>query len=157
VYRDEGREDVICGIMIIVRTSVTIGLPLTRKKILANSALLPWIVTLCFIFGPVRWELAHTYGHLIEEPGDSLPLLTRALSLPVLGIAPSSLAAHATAVFFWGFIWLGLAGLLASIWRATTREDLLDRFVYGGSLYVGTVFLLLTLTIVGLALPFAFV
>ena len=126
------------------------------KKILASVAILPWIVTLGFIFGPVRWELAHTYGHLIEELGESLPVLTRGLSLPVLGIAPSSPAAHATAFLFWGFIWLGLAGLVAWIWRARTREDLLDRFVYGGTLYAGVVFLLFTLTIVGLALPFAY-
>jgi hypothetical protein len=119
-------------------------------------AILPWIVTLGFIFGPVRWELAHTYGHLIEELGDSLPVLTRGLSLPVLGIAPSSPSAHAVAVLIWGFIWLGLAGLLGSIWRARTREDLLGRFVYGGSLYAGVVFLLFTLTVVGLALPFAY-
>jgi hypothetical protein len=130
---------------------------LTRKKILANSAILPWIATLCFIVGPVRWELAHTYGHLIEDLGDSLPLLTRALSLPVLGIAPSSPSAHVVAVLIWGFIWLGLAGLLASIWRAGTREELLDRFVYGGSLYAGGVLLIFTLTVVGLLLPFAFI
>jgi len=128
---------------------------MTTRKVLASAALLPWLVTLGFIFGPTRWELAHTYGHLIEEVRHSLPLLTRSLSLPVLGIAPSSSAAYATAILFWGFIWLGLAGLVTSIWRARTREDLLERIVYGGTLYAGGAFLLFTLTIVGLALPFA--
>ena len=128
---------------------------MTTKKALATAALLPWIVTLGFIFGPGRWELAHTYGHLIEEAQHSLPLLTRGLSLPVLGIAPPSPGALATFVLFWGFAWLGLAGLLALIWRARNREELLDRFVYGTVLYAGCVLLLFTLTVVGLGLPFA--
>lgn len=126
------------------------------RKTLASAALLPWIVTLGFIAGPVRWELAHTYGHLIEEAQRSLPLLTRSLSLPVLGIAPSSPAAFITAILFWGFIWLGAAGLLWSIWSAPTRKALLDRFVFGGTFFAGGVFLLFTLTIVGLALPFVY-
>ena len=132
------------------------GSPMTTKKTLASAALLPWLVTLAFIFGPVRWELAHTYGHLIEEAQDSLPLLTRTLSLPVLGIAPSSPGTFAVAVLFWGIIWLGLFGFVGAIWRARTREDLLERFVYGGTLYAGCLLLLFTLATFGLALPFTF-
>ena len=142
-------------VIIGIWSQATIGRSMTTKKVLASATLLPWLVTLGFIFGPGRWELAHTYAHLIEGTQDSLPLLTRSLSLPVLGIAPSSTGALAAAILFWGFTWLGLAGLLALIWRARTREDLLDRFVYGAALYAGCVLLLFTLAVVGLALPFA--
>ena len=128
---------------------------MTTKKILASAVLLPWFVSLGFVSGPVRWELAHTYGHLLEDAQYSMPLLTRDLALPVLGIAPNSPGALATAIIFWSFIWLGCAGLFVSIWRARTREELLDRFVYGGTLYFGCVVLAFTVTAVGLALPFA--
>ena len=127
---------------------------MTIKKVIASAALLPWAITLGFICGPVRWELAHTFNHLLEGSDGSLPLLTANLSLPVLGIAPFSPAAVTTAVLFWGIIWLGLGGLIVLIWRARTREDLLDRFLFGSTFFAGYVLLLFTLTAVGLALPF---
>jgi hypothetical protein len=130
---------------------------MTTNKILASAVLVPWIVTVGFICGPVRWELAHSYAHHLEEAQYSLPLLTRCLSLPVLGIATSSPGGFVIAGLFWGFIWLGLVGLFVLIWRARTREDLLDRFVFGAALYAGCVLLLFSLTVVGLALPFAFI
>lgn len=127
---------------------------MTIKKAIASAALLPWVITLGFISGPVRWELAHTLNHFLERSDGSLPLLTARLSLPVLGIAPFSPAAVITAILFWGITWLGLGGLFVLIWRARTREDLLDRVVFGGAFYAGCVLLLFTLAAIGLALPF---
>ncbi len=127
---------------------------MTTKKVIASGALLPWVITLGFICGPVRWELAHTFNHLLEGSDGSLPLLTANLSLPVLGVAPFSPVAVATAILFWGLTWLGLVGLFVLIWRAKTREDLIDHVVFGGAFYAGYVLLFFTLTAVGLALPF---
>lgn len=126
------------------------------KKILASAALLPWVGAIVFILGPVRWEVACTYEHLIRETGYVLPLLTLRLTLPILGIGPASFGARAVSVLFFGFVWLGLAGLYLFIWRARSREDLLDRFVFGSTLYFGSVIFVFAVAALGLALPFLF-
>ncbi len=126
------------------------------KRILASAALLPWAVTIGFILGPLRWEVAHTYEHLIGETQYDLPLLTLRLTLPVLGIAPASTGARIVSILFFSLVWLGLAGLYVLIWRARSRDDLLDRFVFGSTFYFGSVAFVVTLVAFGLALPFLF-
>ncbi len=128
---------------------------MNRLKFAASLALVPWLAVLVFFAGPVRWELAHGYRLLIGQPGSDLPLLTFRFSLPVLDAGSAGSEGLLIAFLFWAFIWLGVAWLIALIWRSRTREDLMERFTFGAAFYFGSVFLLVSVVIVGLLLPFA--
>ena len=113
-----------------------------------------WLVTLAFIAGPARWELAHTYQRLITELGDSLPLLTSIIGLPVLGLGASTFLSIVVRVLFWGVIWVTPLILLIGVWKASTREVLSDWLLFGGALYAVLMTLFMALVIVSLLLPF---
>ncbi len=127
---------------------------MNRLKSVATVALLPWFVILAFLSGPVRWELAHAYDHLVQGLGTDLPLLTLRLSMPVLDAGSTGGVGLVTAILFWSFVWLGASWLIVLIWRSRNREDLMDRFVFGAAFYFGSVFLLVSAVVVGLWLPF---
>ncbi len=125
----------------------------TRKSI-ATAALAVWLSVIALAFGPVRWAFGHWFEHLIEGADGSLPALTADVSLPVLGIGPSTVSSGLVRLLFWGFVWLGPLALLIGVWRATSREALSDLLVYGGGLYATGLAMLVFLTLLGLWLPF---
>ena len=128
---------------------------MSLPRALATTALLIWLAALALASGPVRWELAHTYEHWIDGAGSSLPVLTTAVSLPVLGLSSSSLPSIAVRTLFWGLAWLGPATLLIGVWRARSREGLSDCLLFGGALYAASIILAVLLVSVGLWLPFS--
>ena len=125
------------------------------RKSIASVVLLPWVATLIFLSGPVRWELANTTGHLLGGLGDNLPLLTRHLTLPVLGVSHSGAGDVVTAALVWLYVWAGLIWLFVLIWRARDRESLTERLVFGFLFYFGSVFFIGALSLTGALLPFA--
>lgn len=125
------------------------------QKWVASIVLLPWVAILMFLAGPFRWELANTMGHLIGNLGSNLPLLTLRLTLPVLGIGHVGAGDVVTAALVWLYVWGGLVCLFVLIWRATNRENLLERLVFGFLFYFGSVSFIGVLTVTGLLLPFA--
>ena len=125
------------------------------RKWIACVVLLPWVATMIFISGPFRWELANTFGHLIGELGDNLPLLTRHLTLPVLGVSHAGAEDVLTAALVWLYVWAGFIWLFVLIWRAADRESLMERLVFGSLFYFGSVLFIGVLTLTGALLPFA--
>lgn len=127
---------------------------MNRLRFLASLALAPWFLTVLFFAGPVRWELAHGCQMALQPLGPDLPTLTARFTLPVLGVTGTGAMGLVNALLFWAFIWLGAVWLIVLIWRSTTREDLLERFIFGAAFYFGSVFSLVSLVFVGLWLPF---
>jgi len=128
---------------------------LRLPRALATAALLIWLATLAFVSGPARWEFAHTYEHWIDGLENSLPMLTKEVSLPVLGLGPSSLPSLLVRTVFWGLAWLGPLALLAWVWRSGSRQQLSECFLMGGTLYGASMLLATLLVLVGLWLPFS--
>ncbi len=129
---------------------------MTIRKILGTVIILIWLMTLAFISGPARWELAHTYQHLIEDMAESMPLLTSVVGLPILGIEQGRPGSVVVRVLFWGFTWLGPLIRLVGIWRAKARDVLSDWLLYGGTIYCSIMVLLALVIAVSLWIPFGF-
>ena len=125
------------------------------KRITATAAVAVWIVTLAYAGGPARWELAHTYQHLIEGVGSALNAPTVAFGLPILGLGPRTFQSVVVTVVIWGVAWLGPIILLVGIWRVRTREALSDWLLLGGVLYGSVMLLFLVVIAVSLWLPFS--
>ncbi|MFQ5525516.1 MAG: hypothetical protein ACE5GX_04575 [Thermoanaerobaculia bacterium] len=124
-------------------------------RALATAALLIWLATLAFVSGPARWKFAHTYEHWIDGLENSLPMLTKEASLPVLGLGPSSLPSLLGRIVFWGLAWLEQLALLAWVWRAGSRQQLSECVLMGGALYGAGMLLAMLLVAFGLWLPFS--
>ncbi len=127
---------------------------LMPRKVAATAALAIWLAVVALVWGPVRWEFAHTYQHWIEDWESHLPVLTTAVSLPVLGLGSSTVASFLVRTLFWGLAWLGPAILLLGVWRARTPESLTELLLLGWPLYAASLLLLLVLVILGLWIPF---
>lgn len=126
----------------------------TIKQALGSVILLVWFITLAFISGPVRWEVAHTYQHLVDRLENSLPLPTKVVGLPVLGLGALTPLSIAIVMVFWGVAWLGPVFLLLGIWRTTTWKALSDWLMLGGTFYTSTMFLFVVVIVFSLWLPF---
>lgn len=122
---------------------------------MASAALLIWLATLVFIFGPARWEYAHTYKHRIESLGSSLPILTEEVGLSLLGLGRTGVLSTFVVVLVWGVTWIGPLILLLGTWRVHSREALSDLLLFGSLLYGSFLALFLTVTAVSLWLPFS--
>ncbi len=128
---------------------------LRMAKAAATAAVVPWLIALVLVSGPVRWELSHTYEHWIEGVGSDLPALTTAVALPVLGIGPSRPSGLLVRWVFWTVLWLGPAPLLLLVWRSDAQRRLLEVLVLGGGGYAGVVVLFAIVVAMGLWLPFS--
>jgi hypothetical protein len=126
------------------------------RKLLATAALAVWTVCVYLLTGPIRWELAHTYHHLIEHTDYQLPAPTRTIALPVLELGPDGVGVWLVRWVFLGLAWLGPPLLLVAVWRASSEHEVTERLVYGGALYVAVFALLTILFALGLWLPFAY-
>ena len=129
---------------------------MVARKALGSLALLIWLGTLAFVSGPVRWEYAHSYAHLVEDAGNELPLLTVVIALPVLGLASPTFGSVLLQLVFWSVTWLGPVAILFGVWRAENQSLVTDRLVYGGGLYGSVIVLFATLVAVSLRMPFWF-
>lgn len=127
------------------------------RKSSATAAIAAWLSVIALAFGPLRWGFGHDYESWIARAKASLPALTASVSLPVLGIGPSTASSVLVSGVFWGFAWLVPIALLIGVWRAPSREDLLEVLVYGGGLYTAVLAFLVFLSILGLWLPFGHV
>jgi hypothetical protein len=114
--------------------------PLRRRRLFASALLLLWLALLGLITGPLRWEFAHSYAHWIAGLGDTLPLPTYYLGLPLLGL-PSPGGSIWTGAPVWpavlcGLIaWAGPLLLLLGVWRAPSRLALLEWLLLAGGAY----------------------
>jgi hypothetical protein len=128
---------------------------LRNRRALALAGLTIWIATLALLSGPARWEIAHTYAHWIDGAEESLPLLTDTVALPVLGLAETNPLSLTVRLLFWGSVWLGALALLRLVWKAQTREHLVEVLVLVAAIYVPLLILLLSVFAVSLWLPFS--
>lgn len=125
------------------------------RKVLALTGLATWVSVLTFLSGPARWELAHTYGHLIDGAEGDLPALTASVALPFLGLGPDGFVHALTKLLVWSVLWLGAAALVWLAWTAPDRRALTERLVLGLTIYVPAVVLLVSVLAVALWLPFS--
>lgn len=128
-----------------------------RKKTLAVVTIVVWYLTLGVIFGPVRLEFSHTYRHWIEGLEESLPSLTRAFAVPILGLDLPGLSGGWVFFAVWGILWIFPAALAVCIIRARDEQAVLSRWVLGASLHSTVTLLITVLVAFGLWLPFALV
>jgi hypothetical protein len=126
-----------------------------NRRAVATAAVAVWLITLALLWGPARWELAHTYAHWIEGTDGNLPALTPAVALPVLGLGEPGMRAVAVRLLFWGFLWLGPVVILILVWRARTREELVEVLLLSVLTYGALVVFLSALLALGLWLPFS--
>lgn len=127
----------------------------TIKQALGSVILLVWFITLAFISGPVRWEVAHTYQHLVDRLENSLPLPTKVVGLPVLGLGALTPLSIAYSYGVLGGCLVG-SGVFAprNMACATTWKALSDWLMLGGTLYTSTMFLFVVVIVFSLWLPF---
>lgn len=104
------------------------------RRLLLSFVIATWLAFLLFAF-EARWNVGATYYNSLQTRSAALPLLTRYLALPVLahGEAP------VTFTFIHAAFWLALflppliAGV--AVWRAKTRDELLQLWSYGATSY----------------------
>ena len=125
------------------------------RRILASALLLAWLGIALFVGGPVRWEVAHTYGHLIEGAVGDLPTLARAVALPFLGVGESSFGSTVVCWTVLAWAWLGPVALIACVCRARSGEAVSDCLLFGGAAYWSILLAVLAVMAVSLWLPFA--
>lgn len=125
------------------------------RKFVATTILLVWIIGIGFLAGPARWELAHTYAHLIGSVRDALPSITIHMALPILGLATPSSLALPVQVLTWGWLSGGPLILLVSVWRQASSSGVTDWLLYGGLVYWSVAFVITSVFLVGLLVPFA--
>ena len=125
------------------------------KRIFATAALLTHLAMLIVVSGPFRWELAHTYEHMIMGAEGYLPVLTNIIALPILGIGSHDLLIGVAVSLIWCVLWLPAFVLLFGVWRIQLERKLDDWLLYGGMLYVSISFLIFIVIILSLVLPFA--
>ena len=128
---------------------------LRRRKLAAGVTLALWLAVLALAAGPMRWELQHTYGHLIEGAEEHLPQLTRLVSMPVLGPGGSGPVELLVRIVFWGLTWLGPAAIGLAVWRADSRQSLVEGLLLGSLCYGAMMILVVLLVSFGLWLPFS--
>lgn len=108
-----------------------------------------WLVALGVLYFGVRPNLAHTLGHLWGDAGSTLPVITTAITLPVLGMARWPVGA-----LLWGGLLAGPVVVGAQALRLP--EDRFYRFLLAAlPLYLALAGLLGVLFFSGLFLPFA--
>lgn len=123
------------------------------RKTVVLLVILVWVAGLAFLAGPVRWELANTYAHVISDVGNNLPMLTMHVALPLLGLSGPSPYALAVQIGVGCWLGLGLLVLAFALLRAKTPADLGEWLLYGGTLYCSVAFLFAVIFIVSLLLP----
>jgi len=126
-----------------------------HKRILASLVFLIWYFTVGFICLPVRFTFAHTYMHWIGDAGSDLPMLTRVVGLPLLGLGNYSAISFLFVCLVWAITWLGPLVLIVATWRIRSENKLQDMLIYGGTLYFAVVFLLAVVVAFSLWLPFS--
>jgi len=122
-------------------------------RLLATVVVVVWILTLLFLAGPVRWELAHTYAHAIGSMRDALPLPTVHVALPILGLGETTPGSLLVRGLFWAFAWSLPIVVLAGVWRS--RGDVMAWLMLGGMLYLSVMAAALAVVAFSLWLPFA--
>ena len=125
------------------------------KRISVTAALLVYLATLAVVCGPMRWELAHTYEHIVSGTEGNLPLLTEYIALPILGIGSHGAAVGFLVFLIWSILWLPVVVLLVGTWRIRSEKMLDDCLLYGGFLYLSATLLISVVVIISFLLPFA--
>jgi hypothetical protein len=128
-----------------------------KSRLLVTLIVCLWYALQGLMFIVVRPELAYTYGHWLQRLGGSLPTLTAALSLPVLGPEISTPSQELTPVFWlaWSLLLLPPLLLLRRAWTAEERMALLEATLYWGATYLLATGGLAVLVGLGLWLPYS--
>ncbi len=84
-----------------------------------------------------------------------MPTLTRAVSLPILGIGQFGLTALFVQCVFWGVVWLTPLCIVLLAWRSENRQGLVEVLLLSGTGYVAALALFAAVVTLGLWLPFA--
>jgi len=125
------------------------------RKILLTVSVMLWYLFLLFLFEFLRVEYSHTYADLIQGLEGSLPLLTTAVALPILGGETPARGNSWLFYAFWGVLFAAPAIVLFLIWRARDRLALAEVWLYPASIYLVFFVLSFALIATGLWLPFA--
>lgn len=128
-----------------------------KKWILLTVGLWLLLLVLVLVCVPIRWELAHSYAHLIKDTGNELPALTIKLGLPLLGIAYSGVGSIFISLAIWLILWGGILFILFKLARASTTEQIRDIMVIQGGFYGSIVVIISILFIFSLWLPFSLI
>jgi hypothetical protein len=127
------------------------------RKSLLTGIVIAWFVFLYLVAFVFREIFSHTYYHLIKDMGNTLPLLTKKIAIPILGADALNAENEWLFYIFWGIIWIVPVIILSTLLRIPDRIKLMEFWVYSWSIYMVFFFLSTSLVICGLLLPFLFI